>query len=273
MQEDSYIRLDAMAEVEKELRMLSRSLLSRIRTDLSYVDDRDQPLDEGESAERAVDGTVSSRQWLAYPKTLRLTTRPRPPLNPDGTRSRTFNRISRSCDMPSLVLNLSSSVADSSEMLVHETLIPLFHKLHPEKSGWDLSLMNICAANIALTAASSRDGAGRDISKMFKTQEHVLKDWKIVETNVAAPFESEPAAVDEHNLGARATEPDTAIEGVSDSDEVDGFVDAVEESQDDENTWQSDDEVSGPKHVCPKCELALPIFAMTAHERFHELAE
>ncbi|KAL8702164.1 MAG: hypothetical protein Q9224_000126 [Gallowayella concinna] len=255
--EDSYIRLDTMAEVEKELRMLSKSLLSRIRKDLSHVDDFDQPLGEEDGVERATNDTSQSSslpRWLAYPKTLRLTTRPRPPLNPDGTRSRTFNRISRSCDMPSLVLNLRTSVEELSEILVQESLIPLFHKLHVGKSGWDLSLMNLCAANISLTAASSRDGAGRDISEMFKMQVHVLKDWKIEEDNDTTASGSGPAAINEDALQAVHTNLSIATE-------------------DEECIWQSDEEVASPNYTCAKCGLAVPEFAMTAHERFHDLPE
>ncbi|KAL8812672.1 MAG: hypothetical protein Q9223_000566 [Gallowayella weberi] len=268
-----------MAEVEKELKMLSKSLLSRIRADLSYVDDLDR-LPGEEVIKRATGDTSSSalRRWLAYPKTLRLTTRPRPRSNLDGTRSRPFNRISRSCDMPSLVLDLRSSVDSLSEVLVRESLIPLFHKLHAEKSGWDLSLMNLCAANICLTAASSKDGAGRDIFKMFKKQEHVLKDWKIEDDNETTASSSGPTAINEDVLEAVNGNASIATEEMFDSNEVDkngvnGLIEAVEHSPDDENIWQSDDEIASPNYTCTTCGLAVPEFAMTAHERFHELPE
>ncbi|KAL8798599.1 MAG: hypothetical protein Q9182_006534 [Xanthomendoza sp. 2 TL-2023] len=269
-----------MVEVERELRMLSKSLLSRIRTDLSYVDALDQP-PRVEGIERATGDTSSpsaSRRWLAYPKMLRLTTRPRPRLNLDGTRSRTFNRISRSCAMPSLVLDLRSSVDKLSEMLVRESLLPLFYKLHAKKSGWDLSLMNLCAANICLTAASPKDGAGRDISKMFKKQEHVLRDWKIQEDDETIASGSGPTAINGDALEIIHGNARIATEEMFDSNEIDknginGLIEAVEDSPDDENIWQSDDENPSPNYTCTKCGLAVPEFAMTAHERFHELPE
>ncbi|CAO1604522.1 hypothetical protein XANCAGTX0491_008074 [Xanthoria calcicola] len=273
--EDSYIRLDAMAEVERELKLLSRSLLSRMRIDLSCMEEHEDVPGERRGTERASNGTRSSRQWLAYPKTLRLTTRPRPARNPDGTRSRTFNRISRSCDMPALVLNLSSSIEDQSEVLVRETLIPLFHKLHPEKSGWDLSLMNLCAASISLTAASSKDGAGRDISKMFKMQQRVLKDWKVEEPN-AEELEAPPVSIYPANLGEGAVE---AVENeplvvIKDTFLVaDGQDGATSETHENDNIWESDDEVPGLGYTCTKCGLAVPDFAITAHERFHDLPD
>ncbi|KAL9586823.1 MAG: hypothetical protein Q9212_000641 [Teloschistes hypoglaucus] len=187
--EDSYIRLDTMTEVEKELGILSRSLITRIRLDLSCADDDDQSLLDEDIGNAKSSGfkLVPTRQWLACPRTLRLTTRPRPPVNRDGTFPRTSNRISRSCDMPSFTLSFSSSVEELSERLVQETLIPLFKKLHPGNLGWNLSLMNLCAANMVLTAASIKDSAGRDISKMFKTQDQVLKDWKVTDDLPVAP--------------------------------------------------------------------------------------
>ncbi|KAL8849136.1 MAG: hypothetical protein Q9221_005859 [Calogaya cf. arnoldii] len=270
--EDSYIRLDAMAEVERELKLLSRSLLSRIRTDLSCMDDHDDVPVEDDGTERTSDATRSSRRWLAYPKTLRLTTRPRAALNPDGTPSRTFNRISRSCDMPHLVLNLSSSIEDQSEVLVRETLIPLFHKLHPEKWGWNLSLMNLCAANISSTAASSRDGAGRDISKMFKMQDRVLKDWKVEEIDAAA-VNSHSKVLEERAVEAAENEPLVAIKETFVDVVVDGKNGVIHETQENNDLWESDDEEPGLKYTCTKCGLAVPDFAITAHERFHDLPD
>ncbi|KAL8768368.1 MAG: hypothetical protein Q9209_005402 [Squamulea sp. 1 TL-2023] len=272
-EEDSYIKLDTMAEVEKELRLLSRSLLSRIRIDLTCMADQDEVLGEEDGIEGATNGLHSSRQWLAYPKTLRLTTRPRPPLKPDGTRSRSFNRISRSCDMPSLGLNLAGSVENLSKVLVRETLIPLFHKLHPEKSGWDLSLMNLCATSISLTAASAKDGAGRDISKMFKMQEYVFKDWKIQDDDGAAPIETGSTASDEWDLRAMDIESHIATREALDIVIDSGKGQTDEETQDNENTWQSDDDLSGPNYTCTKCGSAMPDFAIAAHERYHSLPD
>ncbi|KAL8915118.1 MAG: hypothetical protein Q9171_000421 [Xanthocarpia ochracea] len=271
--EDSYIRLDTMAEVEKELKLLSRRLLSRIRIDLSFMEDHDEVSGEQKGIEHATSDNRSSRQWLAYPKVLRLSTRPRPPLNPDGTRSRTFNRISRSCDMPSLVLDLSNSVEGLSEILVRETLVPLFHKLHPQKSGWDLSLMNLCAASISLTAASSRDGAGRDISKMFKMQEHVLKDWKFEDIDNAAAVGSESAVFHERARGAMGNQSQIKVKENFCDSVLKSKDETLKEIPDNDNTWQSDDEVTGPNYTCNKCGSAMPDFAIAAHERFHDLRD
>ncbi|KAI4150917.1 MAG: hypothetical protein L6R39_002131 [Caloplaca ligustica] len=262
-----------MAAVEKELRMLSRSLLSRLRQDLSCIDNDDKPSIDYATGEDEGKTGHSTRQWLARPRSLRLTTRPRPPLNPDGTRSRTFNRISRSCDMPSLALDLVKDVEYVSERLVQETLIPLFQKLHPEKSGWNLSLMNLCATNISLTAASAKDGAGRDISKMFKTQEDVLRDWKVRDDVVGSPLVTQLAAADKHDQEFVDVQPDVFIEKEILFDGANGSRWTINDCEEHEDTWQSDDGGSDIGPICPICGLPVPAFAMTAHERFHDLPD
>lgn len=272
-----------MAAVDKELRLLSKSLLFRVREDLLCVDDDDHDEhDAHNDEEKSMDDTNRRmegqgarylRQWLAYPRTLRLTTRPRPPLNSDGTRSRISNRISRSCDMPFQVLDLSKSVDELSGRLVQETLTPLFHKLHPEKSDWNLSLMNICATNMSPTAASSKDGAGRDISKMFRRQEHVLKEWKVDDDHVDRPVIIGQADSGKPDQEAMDTEPDQVTVHRVNLEEVSDAQEAIEERRDDEDAWENDDEVPGFDHICTICGSPVPRFAMAAHDRFHELPD
>lgn len=169
-----------MDDVKKELVSLMESLIKRMRLDLM------SPIDEADDVEPAYQEglahptTETSYEWIAHPKTLRLTTRPRLPLNPDGTRERSFGRISKSCNMPSIIYSKSQTVEFLAERITQEALIALFHKLHPEQSGWNLSLINICATNMALVATDhNKDGPGRDIGRMFKTQESRLKEWQV----------------------------------------------------------------------------------------------
>ncbi|KAI4087657.1 MAG: hypothetical protein LQ344_006626 [Seirophora lacunosa] len=269
--EDSYVRLDTMAAVNTELLVLSQSLLSRVRKDLLCVDNSEKAVVGNASGEVENSTGLPTRQWLACPRTLRLSTRPRPPLNPDGTRSRAFNRISRSCDMPSLVLDLSKSIEELSQTLVQETLIPLFHKLHQEKSGWNLTLMNLCATNMCLTAASSGGNAGRDISRMFRRQEHFLKEWG-VEVDSDANSGSVGLKVrgkrDQDALEARG-DPTTGRE--INPDELYPSQKLVKKCEEDEDTWQSDDDIPDLHHRCSICGLPVPYFAVTAHALFHNL--
>ncbi|KAI4640961.1 uncharacterized protein J4E79_011747 [Alternaria viburni] len=177
--EDSYMRLDTLEAVTKELRMLAKRLLERMHTDLLEEDDDAHDLS---TAPTSATTSKPMKRWLAHPKTLRLSTRPRAPQNPDGTRNRSFARISKSGPMPTFVFSLkddnNNTVDAVVEKLLSETLLPLFRKLHPEKKGWNLSLVNVAATNMA-DAARERGGVGRDIGKMFRRQDEVLRQWRV----------------------------------------------------------------------------------------------
>ena len=213
----------------------------------------------------------ASRRWIAHPKTLRLSTRPRPPLNPDGTRQRTFTRVSKSSSMPSLVLSLAQDIVVLAEKLVEEALLPLFRKLHPEKSGWNLSLINICATNMSMTAASGKTGAGRDIGRMLRGQEDVLKDWKIADVDVA-PSNDEP---DDRQIeqDIRHFEHETSSHGPLDAAGTapGNALPISQRSSFSNEAWDSEGEENDVGEMCKKCGATLPSFAMVAHERFHYL--
>ena len=270
--EDSYIRLDELTEVRTELKMLATSLIKRMRLDLTSRPE-DETKEDRLDAEEEPLGDVASPlalRWIAHPRTLRLSTRPRPPLNSDGTRSRNFARISKSGPMPTFIFNLSSSIDALSDKLLDDTLMPLFRKLHPEKSGWNLSLVNICATNMAMAASDAKDSAGRDISRMFKRQDEVLKDWKVEDVDMAPPGdESEGAKRDtaiqsEDSLDIETTPP------------RDGFDHGSEElrpstQESSLGVWDSEGEDADIGEVCKVCGAMIPAFAVIAHNRFHDL--
>lgn len=275
-----------MDDVKKELVSLMESLVRRMRLDLmSSIDDADdvEPADEEGLARLR---TATSFEWIAHPKTLRLTTRPRLPLNPDGTRERNFARISKSCNMPSIIYGKSQTVEFLAEKITQETLIPLFRKLHPEQCGWNLSLINICATNMALVATDHKDGPGRDIGRMFKTQKSRLKDWQVEDVDIApsdGDSELEWTLESENNTstmtGRRLEE---FIEG-SQADCINGFVlGRITKKEkggclddDDDDWWDSDENESemGEGEVCRVCGALMPAFAKKAHERFHNLSD
>lgn len=252
-----------MTAVKTELLVLSQSLLSRVREDLSCVDNSDEAVVDDASGEVEDSTRLPTRQWLACPRTLRLSTRPRQQLNPDRTRSRPFNRISRSCDMPSSLLDLSKSIEELSQSLVQETLIPLFHKLHPEKSGWNLTLMNLCVTNMSSTAAS------RDISKMFRRQKHILKEWDVKDDNSPNFSSKGVRASGKHNEDALEARVDTTTGHEVGPDALYTSQKLVEKSEDEEIIWQSDDDIPDLDHRCGICGLPVPYFAVTAHDQFH----
>ncbi len=265
--EDSYIRLDTMDEVKRELGMLARSLVKRMHMDLLTYDDDDERDDspEGEVPKDQHQTIQQSRKkWMAQPRTLRLTTRPRPPLNADGTRSRSFSRISRSSPMPNFVLNLDENIDSVADKLVGEALIPLFRKLHPERSGWNLSLVNVAATNMAETAGDGKDGAGRDIGRMFKRQESVLKDWRIEDIDVPPLLERDDG------VEGSVVVQSNVLRGTS----WGGTEDAIEPSQEsyvEDGEWNDDDEPLSVGGTCGICGALMPEWAMVAHQRFHSL--
>ena len=238
--EDSYIRLDTFEQVRKELLMLAASLIRRMHADLMEEDDEFELPEAGRG----------HRRWLAHPRTLRLSTRPRPPLNADGSRNRSFNRISRSAPIPSFVFHLNESDESLAEKLVQEALIPAFRKLHPEKSGWNLSLVNIAVTNMAETAAETKDSKGRDIGRMLKRQDEVLKDWKVIGEE---PLSENSAAVNDASAEIQ----------IGHSDESHGSP-----CQD---VWDSDDSAHDLTHTCERCGSTMPLFASTAHDRYHSI--
>jgi DNA polymerase iota len=205
------------------------------------------------------EGGPSQRKWLAHPRTLRLSTRPRPPLNPDGSRARSFNRTSRSAPMPNFAFNLNQSDDCLAEKLVQEALIPAFRKLHPEKSGWSLSLVNIAVTNMSEMAAESKDSVGRDIGRMLKRQDDVLQDWKVVD--------EQPLVEDSPPINSADAEIDAAPVQPHEGNGTfyqDGWENDV---------WENDDSVDDLTHACRICGSVIPLFAATAHDRYHSMAE
>lgn len=274
--EDSYIRLDTMNEVKRELLMLSKSLLKRMHADL-LEEDEDLITQANVDTDAPELSHGAAKRWMAFPKTLRLTTRPRPPQNPDGSRNRSFARISRSRPMPNFVFNLKDDVGALAERLVAEALLPLFRKLHPEKSGWNLSLVNVAATNM-IDAASEKGGVGRDIGKMFKRQDQVLKDFRVTEPREIFPVDAglDVEAMDtatSTSIGRTAVAPHTIERGFGESrggseDMPTPSQEAVVATQDE---WESADEdmLDEGAYRCEDCGAMMPVFAMGAHRRWH----
>lgn len=241
-------------------------------TALGYAGDMGIAL-EGEQEELATHTrATTSRRWIARPKTLRLATRSRPPPNPDGSGSRNTARISKSRSMPSFIFSLAQDISVLAEKLVEETLLSLFRKLHPEKSGWNLTLVNLCATNMSMATTEGKAGAGRDIGTMLKRQEDVLKDWKIADVD-AAPSYNEPDHHRREQDGFDNLEPGISSPFLPDRAGL-GSEDALVPPQGSSfgsETWDSEGEENDLGDRCHKCGATMPSFAMVAHERFHFL--
>ena len=213
---------------------------------------------------------IGARRWIALPQSLRLSTRPRPPLNPDGSRPRSFARISKSGTMPTFAANLALSVESLAERLVEEALMPLFRKLHPEKCGWDLSLVNICATNMSLIASDDKHRAGRDIGKMFSKQEGVLKEWKIDDFGITPRFYG-----DEENRLEHIPEQQEikAVDSPSRGCGLELQPSSTQESLKEDDTWNSEDDFRNLGDTCRVCGTSIPPYAKIAHVRFHALPD
>ncbi|GAB7350244.1 hypothetical protein MBLNU459_g0894t1 [Dothideomycetes sp. NU459] len=250
--EDSYIRLDTLPEVLKELNMLSRSLINRMRIDLVGSDEDQYPHETMDVNRIPMARRDSAKpKWLAHPRTIRLSTRPRLPLNADGTRTRTFKRISHSAPLPNFIFSLTDSVDPLAERLVQDTLVHMFRRLHPEKGGWNLSLVNIAVTNMAETGGESKTASGRNIGNMFRRQEDVLKDFRVIEEEDVSP-------------------PPPA-EGTTERDEDIARAVSVDYDDADDETWEVAAESAGTS--CETCGLPVPSFAMQAHQRYHLLGD
>ena len=228
--------------------------------DQDHVQDQDAPSVPPETAKR----------WLAHPKTIRLSTRPRPPQNPDGSRNRSFARISRSAPMPSFVFSLKDDIASLTEKLLCETLLPLFRRLHPEKGGWNLSLLNVAATNMA-DAASDKGGVGRDISKMFKHQDETLRQWR-VEEPPAAVMESVQNVITGNGSGLspKVDVSSDKIAAAFGSEDVPTPSQEVDTSAADACEMQYESSMTDrDSFSCSECGALMPLFAMGAHYRWH----
>lgn len=211
--EDSYGRLDSLDSVRRELAVLAKSLIRRMRTDL--LDKTDPATPQG--------------RWLAHPRTLRLSTRPRLPPDNDTGRTYSTNRISRSIPLPPFVFTLDENIDALAERLVQEAVLPAFRKLHPDKAGWALSLMNIAVTNLVESAGDQKQSSGRDIGKMFRQQES--------------------------RAGPGPTSPQILVDPRGAGNDI---LDA----------WDETDEPL-PGIMCPQCEARIPYFAWQAHEMYH----
>ena len=233
--EDSYLVLDDIADLRSELIKLSVSLIKRMRLDLVEERIDKSPVEE-----------TYRLEWQAVPRTLRLSTRPRPPRDESGTRQRAFHRISRSGPFPSFLLS-ALPIDELAPRFVNEVLIKMFKRLHPDGTDWDLSLVNIAVTNMSTMAGDGKNTEGRDISKMLQQS-----------TSTGA-------------TGMAIQEGDTIKPDLLSC----GSEDSIQLSQDDiqdGDPWAEDVEEPGSEQ-CLICGSSMPAFAMASHLRFHLLAD
>ena len=221
--EDTYKGLETLAEITQELHKLAFSLIRRLRVDLLAPDENNDD--------------AGAQKWIARPRTLRLSIRSL--LSAGSRESLNYNRVSRSSPLPNFVFDLKTDMDALADRLVSEALLPLMRRLQTEKNHkWNLQLINVCAASMAVGAAEDRFGAGRDIANMFKKQDEVLRPWRVV------------------------PDPEIETEMENSLSIPDGSVEA------DDPAWAADE-----NPTCRQCGQPVPAFALSAHLRFHELED
>lgn len=261
--------LNTFVEIERELMKLAASLLRRMYVDLTEeAEEKELNCTASTQAEHnvgPVDTDTTShkrRRWLAHPKTLRLSTRPKASYS-DG-KPYNWGRASRSQPLPTFVFHLSSSLDDTAIVakLVKETLIPMFSALNPEKGCWNIGMINICAANMVPTAGDpGAVGSGRDISQMFRRQEDVLREFRVYKDDDDG---------DAASKGCQRPSPcgsESAAQLVSDDSREGEY--SMDDADDEPEGW---DELEGSQ-TCQSCGHVIPPFAMAAHERYHEFED
>ncbi|KAK5660784.1 hypothetical protein OQA88_12151 [Cercophora sp. LCS_1] len=225
--EDTYKGLNKLPEICREMSLIATSLLQRMHIDL---------LEEPQ--------TQGPKKWLAYPKTIRLTTRPY--TSPTEGKPYNWARASKSTPLPGFVFNLSMASEQIVEKLVTEILMPLFTGLNPAPRGWNTGLINICVTNMAEVG-----GGARDIGDMFRRQDGALKEFTV--------YDETPVQREVKFTG-------TVEVTQQESDDTD-----MGEEGDEWDQHDDDGKVGEDMEICSLCGHSLPRFAISAHQRFHRM--
>ncbi|KJF60153.1 DNA polymerase iota, variant 2 [Coccidioides immitis RS] len=280
--EDSYRQVDSIQAVRKELRTLACNLLRRMHADLTQDAEDEEDIMTGTADEDGREALAKGKKrWLAFPKTLRISTRSRLPPLPDGTHPFNSRRISRSCPIPQFVFSFHESIEALAERLIEETLIPLFRRLHPDKSAYKLSLINIAATNMIECAGSEKSSMGQDIGKMFQNRTRVpAHSLSLNPTSKDAEYIDDRLDTIDMGDSTDSVNPRNDIhDGKEQHSSKTSTTKEIMDNWDEEEVhgWASDDEISADKdsaapcHECQLCGSLIPSFAAQAHATYHSV--
>jgi len=241
---------------EAVMRRLCINLIRRMHADL-LSDPLSKDLNPTLSNIEWSEDKTKSR-WMAYPKTIRLSTR-------DRYTVKFGARISKSAAMPNIAFSLTTKPEDISDKLVKETLAPLFRRMHTGR--YDLALINVAAVNMSDGEIGTSAG---HIGEMFKRYNEVFPDgdWekrRMTTTTTKEDLDtrhvsSQDKQAWEHNhLGE-----DEMKVGYDSDDE--GFL-----SEDDDLLQSEELQSTTQLLICEMCGAAMPVFAVEAHETYHRL--
>ncbi|KAK4197192.1 putative DNA polymerase iota [Triangularia verruculosa] len=241
--EDTYRGLTDLSQIRAGLVQITTSLLKRMHVDL--LDDSEQPVTPPFPSSSPFPS--SKPRWLGQPKTIRLTTRPYYPPSERDDFEYNHGRASKSAPLPRYIFDLATNTGMIVERLVEGTLLPLFHSLNPDSNNLRIGLLNVCVINMD---GEKHAAGGSDIMAAFQRQKEVG------EIRAVAFAEERPNHLDDVAFASQQLDMEPAKD--SDSDEEAEWVD-------------DDDHQDGVR--CHLCGCVIPVFAVEAHGRWHELDE
>ncbi|SZF02582.1 unnamed protein product [Blumeria hordei] len=224
--ENTYLCLKTMPEVHHQLSLLAMRLIKRMHIDLL------------ENCEDSHTGIL--KKWIALPKTVRLSTRARPTKNSGTTQAKSYSRVSRSCPCPNFIFELDVDIGLAVERLVEKTLIPLFKKLHPKNSEWNLCLVNLCVTNMKQIAEKDC----QDISRIL----NLSKDMADEEPNINSHLPLNSIFGEQNSVPSPFS---------------------LSLQQGDQQTDEEGEDQFRSQAKCDACDVMVPLFAIEAHRRFH----
>jgi DNA polymerase iota len=127
---------------------------------------------------------------------------------------------------------------------------------------------------MVIVAGDSASGlvGGRDIGRMFRTQENKLREFTVYDVSPTPVPSTGPSSVRAEDRAEESVNSDAATELLNvDSREHEEVTTSSSPLADEgDDIWEQ--EVSDSQR-CEICGHAIPGFAMAAHERFHAMAD
>ncbi|KAH8159152.1 hypothetical protein CIB48_g9086 [Xylaria polymorpha] len=266
--EDTYMSrpLQTPAEVVRELHALATSLIRRMRVDLTEVD---LTAATQKATPTALDPRPPSNapRWLAYPKTLRLSTRTKPK-----------QTVPSSSTNPTAAEVPNFSPGRASRDRIRAPALP------PSAPGARRRVEPGAAEYLRDEHGRGRQrgrgrggGAGRDIGRMFRTQEDKLREWTVYDSS---PLPAPVVHSSDDGVGEYVADEDMQKDIVTVQEEdmhgeltANSSAPLVDDGDDevDDEIWDGQDE--SDSQLCQICGHVLPAFAISAHERFHAMDE
>lgn len=297
--EDTFRSLKGTKQVEQVLVQLATKLITRMHIDLL------SPLPPPTTSTPTP--STSLQRWLAFPRTFRLSLRPRGMAGPYSS------RVSKSAPLPRYVFARDSCAEALAGRLVREVGLPLLRKMG-KVGEEELQLVNVAVVNMEESKGGEAVMAGVDIEKMFASKKEMTEgsgnendedmDWEKEVREIERVYKMlEGREVERNHTLAEET-----ADGISNGDiifddlrkvgavkPIDNQIElGVErdlwinvetpairpiahvriEPEFDGSDLEMEDEVDSPLAgdvVCPKCGMGVLLFALEAHSRFHEM--